>query len=84
MHWKSGYPLAETVKGLQDLQAAGLIRHWGVSNFDTADMQELVAIAGEGAVFANEDLYNIDKRGVNMTCCLGKSSTALLYWLFAL
>lgn len=64
LHWKSDYPLAETVKGLQDLQAAGLIRHWGVSNFDTADMQELVDIAGEGAVFANEDLYNLDKRGV--------------------
>lgn len=64
LHWKSDYPLAETVKGLQDLQRAGLIRHWGVSNFDTADMQELVDIAGEGAVFANEDLYNIDKRGV--------------------
>ena len=64
LHWKSDYPLAETIKGLQDLQRAGLIRHWGVSNFDTADMQELVDIAGEGAVFANEDLYNIDKRGV--------------------
>lgn len=66
LHWKSDYPLAETVKGLQDLQAAGLIRHWGVSNFDTADMQELVDIAGEGAVFANEDLYNLDKRGVSV------------------
>ena len=64
LHWKSDYPLAETVKGLHDLQAAGLIRHWGVSNFDTADMQELVDIAREGAVFANEDLYNLDKRGV--------------------
>jgi diketogulonate reductase-like aldo/keto reductase len=64
LHWKSDYPLAETVKGLQDLEKAGLIRHWGVSNFDMADMQELVEIAGEGAVFANEDLYNLDKRGV--------------------
>jgi diketogulonate reductase-like aldo/keto reductase len=62
--WHASPDLAETVKGLQDLQAAGLIRHWGVSNFDTADMQELVDIAGEGAVFANEDLYNLDKRGV--------------------
>ena len=53
LHWKSDYPLAETVKGLQDLEKAGLIRHWGVSNFDMADMQELVEIAGEGAVFAS-------------------------------
>ncbi len=41
LHWRGGVPLAETVEALEALKAAGKIRHWGVSNFDTDDMEEL-------------------------------------------
>ncbi len=56
-------PLEETVAGFDALQRAGKIRHWGVSNFDTADMAELVDEAGGGACATNQILYNIARRG---------------------
>ena len=64
LHWRGHKRLSETVRGLQELQQEGLIRHWGVSNFDVADMEELFSVPGGEECFANEDLYNVDKRGV--------------------
>ncbi|RQV01043.1 aldo/keto reductase [Burkholderia cenocepacia] len=63
LHWRGSVPLAETVEGFDALQRAGKIRHWGVSNFDTADMVELVDEAGGGACATNQILYNIARRG---------------------
>jgi len=64
LHWRGNTPLIETVKGMQTLQQEGLIKHWGVSNFDTADMEELLRLENGAEVFANEDLYNLQSRGV--------------------
>lgn len=50
LHWRGSVPLEETVEGFEALRRAGKIRHWGVSNFDTADMAELVDEAGGGRV----------------------------------
>ncbi|MBN3833222.1 aldo/keto reductase [Burkholderia sp. Ac-20344] len=63
LHWRGSVPLEETVEGFEALQRAGKIRHWGVSNFDTADMAELVDDAGGGACATNQILYNIARRG---------------------
>ncbi|ELW9448436.1 aldo/keto reductase [Burkholderia cenocepacia] len=63
LHWRGSVPLAETIEGFDALQRAGKIRHWGVSNFDTADMAELVDEAGGGACATNQILYNIARRG---------------------
>ncbi|MBR8383761.1 aldo/keto reductase [Burkholderia cenocepacia] len=63
LHWRGSVPLEETVAGFDALQRAGKIRHWGVSNFDTADMVELVDEAGGGACATNQILYNIARRG---------------------
>lgn len=65
LHWRSGtIPLAETVNELAAMQKKGKIKSWGVSNFDTADMEELWQLpAGQNCV-ANEDLYNLDERGI--------------------
>ncbi|KVD99923.1 MULTISPECIES: aldo/keto reductase [Burkholderia cepacia complex] len=63
LHWRGSVPLEETVEGFDALQRAGKIRHWGVSNFDTADMAELVDEAGGGACATNQILYNIARRG---------------------
>ncbi len=46
LHWRGLIPLAETVEGFHALLAAGKIRHWGVSNFDVADLEELWAADG--------------------------------------
>ncbi|MBS7695943.1 MULTISPECIES: aldo/keto reductase [unclassified Chelatococcus] len=64
LHWRGGVPLTETVAAFEDLKAAGKIRHWGVSNFDTNDMEELLEIAPAGACAVNQVLYNPDYRGI--------------------
>lgn len=60
LHWRGGYPLAETVAAFDALKQAGKIRHWGVSNLDVADMKE---IDGAGCA-ANQVLYHPDSRGI--------------------
>lgn len=62
LHWRGGVPLEETVEALTHLQTQGMIRRWGVSNFDTEDMQELDALGADCA--ANQILYNLEARGV--------------------
>jgi diketogulonate reductase-like aldo/keto reductase len=64
LHWRGTIPLAETVEGFEALRRAGKIRHWGVSNLDLADMQELWAIAGGRHAAANQLLYNLAHRGI--------------------
>jgi diketogulonate reductase-like aldo/keto reductase len=63
-HWRGSVPLAETVTVLGELVAAGKIASWGVSNFDVADLEELVAIPGGEKVAANQVLYHLGERGV--------------------
>ena len=38
LHWRGSYPLAETIEGFAALRRRGLIRHWGVSNFDLGEL----------------------------------------------
>src|ERR1700760_4444470 len=47
LHWRGSTPLAETVEGMEALIRAGKIKAWGVSNFDTADMADLLKAGGE-------------------------------------
>jgi diketogulonate reductase-like aldo/keto reductase len=64
LHWRGGIALAETIAGFEDLLAAGKIRYFGVSNFDTADMRELYQLPGGRGAAANQVLYNLKHRGI--------------------
>ena len=64
LHWRGSVPLAETVEAFEALKRQGKIRHWGVSNFDTDDMEELAGLAAGGAVQTNQVLYNPTSRGI--------------------
>ena len=64
LHWRGGISLAETLAGFEDLKAAGKIRHFGVSNFDLADMKELQALPGGKDAATNQVLYNLKHRGI--------------------
>ncbi len=66
LHWRGMIPLEQTVEGFEDLRSEGLIRHWGVSNFDVADMERLLALAHGSAVQTNEVLYNLARRGIEL------------------
>lgn len=63
LHWRGEHPLEETVEAFEELKAKGLIGAWGVSNFDTDDMQELVSVPGGENVATNQVLYNLSRRG---------------------
>jgi diketogulonate reductase-like aldo/keto reductase len=39
LHWPGRHPLGETLLGFHDLVQRGLIRHFGVSNFDADELQ---------------------------------------------
>jgi diketogulonate reductase-like aldo/keto reductase len=62
LHWMGRHPLAETVAGFEDLKRAGNIRHWGVSNLDTDDVQALWDVGGGRHVATNQILYNLTRR----------------------
>ncbi|MBA4788673.1 MAG: aldo/keto reductase [Rhizobiales bacterium] len=62
LHWRGSHPFEETIEGFEALQKAGKIRHWGVSNLDTDDMEDLLD-AGGGACAVDQVLYNPGRRG---------------------
>ncbi len=63
LHWPGPHPLRETVAGFEALQATGRIRHWGVSNFDTGDLQELAGVGGGAHCAANQVYHSLSARG---------------------
>jgi len=64
LHWRGQVPLEETVSAFRQLVRDGRIRHWGVSNFDIADMKELIELDAGGAVQTDQVLYNLLHRGI--------------------
>lgn len=64
LHWKGSIPLAETVACMEELKKQGKILRWGVSNFDTADMKELLRVKDGDQCQANQVLYHLGSRGV--------------------
>ena len=64
-HWRGERPLAEMVTAMEEARAAGKIRAWGVSNLDTADMEELWAVDGGRNCAVNQVLYHMGSRGID-------------------
>ncbi|GGX89040.1 aldo/keto reductase [Massilia dura] len=67
LHWRGGVPLAETLEGFEALRRAGKILAYGVSNFDTPDMEEALRAPGGTAIAANQVMYNLRRRGVEFS-----------------
>lgn len=64
LHWRGNVPLEETIRAMDSLQRAGKILRWGVSNFDTDDLSELLAEQGGEHCAANQVLYHLASRGI--------------------
>lgn len=64
LHWPGSVPLKDTVAAFEQLRGEGRIRHWGVSNFDTADMQRLWSLPAGPRCAANQVYYSASERGV--------------------
>lgn len=64
LHWRGNIPLKETVDCMEELKQQGKIRDWGVSNFETEDMNELWSIPNGKNCVTNQVLYHIGSRGI--------------------
>ena len=64
LHWRGSYPLAETVAAFDQLLADGKIRSWGISNFDSDDLDEILHVAGKGKIACNQVLYHLQERAI--------------------
>jgi diketogulonate reductase-like aldo/keto reductase len=64
LHWRGSYPFEETVAAFDELVRAGKIRSWGVSNFDSDDLDELLGVAGDGKIACNQVLYHLQERAI--------------------
>ena len=62
LHWRGGVPLSETYDGFFRLREAGKIADFGVSNFDTDDMEEAASL-DKGLTGSDQVLYCLSRRG---------------------
>jgi diketogulonate reductase-like aldo/keto reductase len=64
LHWPGRHPLEETIRAFEQLVRDGKIRYWGVSNFDTDDLDEALGIAGPGRIACNQVVYHLKERAI--------------------
>jgi diketogulonate reductase-like aldo/keto reductase len=64
LHWRGQVPLAETIAGFDELVRLGKILSWGVSNFDAADLADVLEVAGSGKIACNQVLYHLHERAI--------------------
>jgi diketogulonate reductase-like aldo/keto reductase len=64
LHWRGEHPLEDTFAAFEQLQRAGKILAWGVSNFDTDDLEEARQIAGEHHLACDQVLYHLRQRAI--------------------
>ena len=64
LHWRENVDLQFMVDKMERYVDIGLIKHWGVSNFDVTDMEDLFKCKNGSHCFANQVLYNISERGI--------------------
>ncbi len=64
LHWRGMVPLPEVIEGMEKLKREGKILRWGVSNFDTDDMRELLKYKDGEHCAVNQVLYHLGSRGI--------------------
>ncbi len=68
LHWQGSYPYEATLEGLIKLQERGLIRSYGISNFDTPDVRDWLAaernVGSPYTTVCNQVYYALNARGI--------------------
>jgi diketogulonate reductase-like aldo/keto reductase len=64
LHWPGSHPIAETMRALEDLVAAGKIRYLGVSNFNVDEVREAERALSRERLACNQVLYHLLERGI--------------------
>ena len=63
-HWRGSFALEETVEKMEAMVKKGKILRWGVSNFDTDDMKDLLSVPGGKNCCVDQVLYHLGSRGI--------------------
>ena len=82
LHWPGSVPMEETIDAFMELKSAGKIRYFGVSNFDTGDLEEWCDAPGGGQTVVNQILYNPSRREAEwqlLDDCRRHGLTAMAY-----
>jgi diketogulonate reductase-like aldo/keto reductase len=64
LHWRGSVPLEETLSAFEDLRRTGKILNFGVSNFDSSDMEQIAELPEGERTATNQVLYNLQRRGI--------------------
>ena len=64
LHWPGQHPLEQTIAAFEQLVRDGKTRFYGVSNFDVADLERAVALAGAERIACNQVLYHLEERAI--------------------
>ena len=64
LHWPGSHPLEDTLAAFEELALGGKIGAYGVSNFDAAEVERAVGIAGPGRIACNQVLYHLGQRAI--------------------
>jgi diketogulonate reductase-like aldo/keto reductase len=64
LHWPSRHPLEDTIAAFEELKQKGKIRYWGLSNFDTGELDRAEADVGPRGVATDQVLYHLKQRGI--------------------
>jgi diketogulonate reductase-like aldo/keto reductase len=65
LHWWSGsHPIEETMRAMEELVAAGKIRHIGVSNLDVDQLKRAQKALSREKIVCNQVLYHLKSRGI--------------------
>ena len=62
LHWEGPHPVQETLEAFVRLREQGKVRHYGLSNFDSAALQEAERAPGGADIAVNQVLYNLERR----------------------
>lgn len=82
LHWPGGEPFERVLEGFSRLREEGKILHWGVSNCDAGEMQEILSLPGGADCAVNQVLYNLGQRGVEadlMDVCVSAGVGVMAY-----
>ncbi|MDB4966817.1 MAG: Oxidoreductase, aldo/keto reductase family [Myxococcales bacterium] len=64
LHWRGSHPLAQTLAAFRFLVDEEKIRYYGVSNFDSNDLEEALEVAGEARIACNQVMYHVEERAI--------------------
>jgi diketogulonate reductase-like aldo/keto reductase len=82
IHWPSSVtPLSETINTMLEMKSKGLVRHIGVSNFDTKLLDKATKLSDDQIV-NNQVLFNIENREPTnelLPYCIEKGITLTAY-----